>query len=351
MFAVIGVALVVDASRIVVSLRTARLYHSAALRSNAFHFAGDLAGSLAVLAGLIARGGGLNRPATRSPRSWWPAIIFGGGRAADLRERARADGHRAGRRAGAGRARHPRARRRRRAAAAAAARVRRAHTSPTRSSACRRGRRSSRGTSTADAVEAAVRDALPDSDVVVHLEPRREGLDLRDRALAAALAEPLVREAHDITIYEHDGRMSVSLHLKMAPDIALADGARGRRAGRGGAARGAGCRRRAHAPRAAGAAAGRAPRRGPRAPRRRRARADHRAGDRAHRPAAARAAAAARRRRPGRVRLGGASRPTSRCPTRTSSRAGWRTTSARASRTCRTSSSTPSPNVAGAARS
>ena len=43
------VALVVDASRIAVSLRTARAYKSAALRSNAFHFAGDMAGSLAVL--------------------------------------------------------------------------------------------------------------------------------------------------------------------------------------------------------------------------------------------------------------------------------------------------------------
>lgn len=76
---------------------------------------------------------------------------------------------------------------------------------------------------TADAVEAAVRDALPETDVVVHLEPRREGLDLRDRVLAIALAEPLVREAHDITIYEHDGLASVSLHLKMAPDIAIGE--------------------------------------------------------------------------------------------------------------------------------
>jgi divalent metal cation (Fe/Co/Zn/Cd) transporter len=79
------------------------------------------------------------------------------------------------------------------------------------------------GHGTADAVEAAVRDALPDSDVVVHLEPRREGLDLRDRALAVALAEPLVREAHDITIYEHDGRASISLHLKMASDVTIGE--------------------------------------------------------------------------------------------------------------------------------
>ena len=92
-----------------------------------------------------------------------------------------------------------------------------ATTSPTPSSACRPGQAIVEGHGTADAIEAAVRDALPDTDVVVHLEPRRDGLDLRDRALAAALAEPLVREAHDITIYEHDGQVSVSLHLKLAP--------------------------------------------------------------------------------------------------------------------------------------
>jgi divalent metal cation (Fe/Co/Zn/Cd) transporter len=77
------------------------------------------------------------------------------------------------------------------------------------------------GHGTADTVEAAVRKALPDTDVVVHLEPRRDGLDLRDSALAVALAEPLVREAHDIAIYEHDGRVSISLHLKMDPDVSL----------------------------------------------------------------------------------------------------------------------------------
>ena len=52
-FAVIAVALVVDLSRTIVSLRTARRYASAALRSNAFHFAGDMAGSLTVLVGLL----------------------------------------------------------------------------------------------------------------------------------------------------------------------------------------------------------------------------------------------------------------------------------------------------------
>ena len=53
LFAVVGVALCIDVTRIVVSLRAARRYDSAAFRSNAFNFSGDLAGSLAVLAGLL----------------------------------------------------------------------------------------------------------------------------------------------------------------------------------------------------------------------------------------------------------------------------------------------------------
>src|SRR5262245_61164519 len=46
--AVVGVVIVLDASRTTVSWRTARRYRSAALASNTLHFASDLAGSLAV---------------------------------------------------------------------------------------------------------------------------------------------------------------------------------------------------------------------------------------------------------------------------------------------------------------
>jgi divalent metal cation (Fe/Co/Zn/Cd) transporter len=41
------------------------------------------------------------------------------------------------------------------------------------------------------------------------------------RVLAIALSEPLVREAHDITIFEHDEQASVSLHLKFPADTSL----------------------------------------------------------------------------------------------------------------------------------
>ena len=77
------------------------------------------------------------------------------------------------------------------------------------------------GHQTADLIEEAVQDALPGSDVVVHVEPRLRGLELRERVLAIALAEPLVREAHDITIYDRDGALSVALHLKFPADLDL----------------------------------------------------------------------------------------------------------------------------------
>jgi divalent metal cation (Fe/Co/Zn/Cd) transporter len=83
------------------------------------------------------------------------------------------------------------------------------------------GRAVIEGHAAADEVEEAVERALPNSDVVVHVEPRRRGLDLRDRVLAIALSEPLVREAHDITIFEHGDQVSVSLHLKFPADISL----------------------------------------------------------------------------------------------------------------------------------
>ncbi len=79
------------------------------------------------------------------------------------------------------------------------------------------------GHETANRIEAAVQSALPGTDVVVHVEPRRRGLGLRERVLAIALAEPLVIEAHDITILEQGDSINVSLHLKFAADLALGE--------------------------------------------------------------------------------------------------------------------------------
>jgi cation diffusion facilitator family transporter len=220
-FAVIGVAILIDVSRIVVSLRTARKYRSAALRSNAFHFTGDMAGSVAVLGGLVAVAAGFK--AGDAVAALVVACIIFGAAGRLIYENARvlmdttpADAHARAEQAikdlGDG-------------VDLQRLRLRESggHYFADAVVAVAPGQAIVEGHGTADAVEAAVREALPDSDVVVHLEPRREGLDLRDRALAVALAEPLVREAHDITIYEHDGRVSISLHLKLAPDVTIKD--------------------------------------------------------------------------------------------------------------------------------
>src|SRR5919204_664731 len=50
---VLGVVIVIDASRAITSFRTSRRYGSAALAANALHFTSDLAGSVAVLVGLL----------------------------------------------------------------------------------------------------------------------------------------------------------------------------------------------------------------------------------------------------------------------------------------------------------
>ena len=83
------------------------------------------------------------------------------------------------------------------------------------------GRAVVEGHAAADEVERAIEHALPNSDVVVHVEPRRRGLTLRDQVLAIALSEPAVSEAHDITIFEHGDQVSVSLHLKLPADSSL----------------------------------------------------------------------------------------------------------------------------------
>ena len=220
-FAVIAIALGVDVSRVLVSLRGAARYKSAALRSNAFHFAGDMAGSVAVLAGLVAVSAGFHQGDAIAALIVAAIIFSAAGRlifenARVLMDTTPAEAH---------------------------ARAYAAITDLGDDIDLRRLRvRESGGQYFADAVvavppgqaavegqeiseeiEAAVRRSLPDSEVVVHIEPRREGLSLRDRALSAALAEPLVRDVHDIAIYRHNGRVSVSLHLKLDPDVPLAN--------------------------------------------------------------------------------------------------------------------------------
>jgi divalent metal cation (Fe/Co/Zn/Cd) transporter len=79
------------------------------------------------------------------------------------------------------------------------------------------------GHAVADAVEEAVEAALPGSDVVVHVEPRLAEAALRERALAAALRIPRVREIHNVTVRRIGDRTEVSLHLKLPGDLSLGE--------------------------------------------------------------------------------------------------------------------------------
>jgi divalent metal cation (Fe/Co/Zn/Cd) transporter len=76
------------------------------------------------------------------------------------------------------------------------------------------------GHAIADAVEEAVRRALPNADVVVHVEPASAG-GVRERVHAAALAVPGVREIHNVRVMTVDGLPEVSLHLKLPPSLPL----------------------------------------------------------------------------------------------------------------------------------
>jgi divalent metal cation (Fe/Co/Zn/Cd) transporter len=62
---------------------------------------------------------------------------------------------------------------------------------------------------------------LPDSDVVVHVEPRQDEAALRERVLAAAQRVPRVREIHNLTVLRVGRETHVSLHLKLPGDLPL----------------------------------------------------------------------------------------------------------------------------------
>jgi cation diffusion facilitator family transporter len=217
-FAVLGVVIAIDISRTVVSWRTSQRYQSAAMASNALHFASDFLGSVAVLIGLIfAHYGYLNADPI--------AALFVGalvllaaarlmkGNVDVLMDRAPAEAE---------------------AAALAAidrltpgVEVRRLRM---RQAGGRQfadvvigvpsGAAVGQGHAAADAVEAAVESALPNADVVVHVEPL-ENADLRERAHAAAVGVPSVREVHNLALVDVGGRKELSLHVKLPGELSL----------------------------------------------------------------------------------------------------------------------------------
>jgi cation diffusion facilitator family transporter len=219
-FAVVIAVIAIDVSRTAVSLRAARRYSSAALLSNALHFGSDLAGTLAVLCGLTAAA--LGWPQGDSVAALFVAalVVVAAGRLIRrnidvLMDRAPADATEAARRAI--RVHVPGVRLHRLRLRQAAGR----HfvdvvigVSP--------GAAVAQGHAAADAVEDAVRRALPEADVVVHVEPEARGeVEVRERAQEAALHVPRVREVHNVNVLTIDGRTEISLHLKLPGDLTL----------------------------------------------------------------------------------------------------------------------------------
>ena len=217
--AVIGVALLLEVGRMSISLETARRTGSAALRSNVAHFVADMTGSLAVLAGLVAVHAGFEDGDSLAALLvalviFVTAVRLIAENANVLMDREPEEARRLAERAIAELGTEVELDRLRLRESAGRYFADVVVSVPP-------GQAVVEGHHTADLVESALEQALPGSDVVVHVEPRRRGLDLRDRVLAIALSEPLVKEAHDITIFEQRGSSSVSLHLKFPPELDL----------------------------------------------------------------------------------------------------------------------------------
>jgi len=218
-FVVIGAVIAIDASRSVVSRRAARRYESPAFASSALHFASDLAGSAAVLAGLIAARAGHSEADAAAALFVAVLVLTAAARLARqnvdvLMDRSPAAAQYAAERAigRLGPGVELRRLRMRRAAGRHFADV--VIAVPPASAV-------EQGHAAASAVEEAVERAVPGADIVVHVEPLGAGGALRERAHAAALRVLPVREIHNIVVLEVGNRVEISLHLKLPGALSL----------------------------------------------------------------------------------------------------------------------------------
>jgi cation diffusion facilitator family transporter len=217
-FVVIGIVLAIDLSRTIVSWRGARRYESAALASNSLHFGSDLAGSLALLVGLLAVHWGHPNGDPLAALFVGVLVLAAAARLIKvnvdvLMDRAPIEAEESARQAI--RALRPAVELRR-------LRMRQAGGKQFADVviAVPPDAAVGQGHAAADAVEAAVEKALPNADVVVHVEPIGGG-DLRERAHAAAIAVPHVREVHNIELVDVGDRTELSLHVKLPGNLAL----------------------------------------------------------------------------------------------------------------------------------
>ena len=217
--AVIVIVIFVDLSRTIVSWRASRRYRSAALSANALHFGSDLAGSGAVLLGLLLVRAGYPRADSAAALFVAVIVLFVAARLMKrnvdvLMDRVPADAEEAARAAIAGI--EP---------TVTLDRLRMRQAGPRQFAdvviTVPPGAAVGQGHAAADRVEEALHEALPGSDVVVHVEPAEDEEAIRDRAHAAALGVPRVREVHNVSVLRVGGSTEVSLHLKLPGDLTL----------------------------------------------------------------------------------------------------------------------------------
>jgi cation diffusion facilitator family transporter len=217
--AVIGVVIAIDIGRTVASARAAKKYGSAALSANALHFASDFAGSVAVLIGLLFVRQGYVK--ADSIAALFVALLV---LVAAIRLMRRnvdvlmdivpADAEEAARMAIVD-IEPPVELRRLRMRQAAGRYFADVVIGVSVDAAVGQGH------AAADAVERAVQAALPEADVVVHVEPLGDRAEIRERAHAAALGVRRVREVHNVNVVSTDAGTEISLHLKLPGELSL----------------------------------------------------------------------------------------------------------------------------------
>jgi cation diffusion facilitator family transporter len=215
--AVIGLVIVIDATRALSSARAAREFESAALASNALHFTSDLAGSVAVLIGLVLVRAG--EPDADAIAALFVAVLVViaavrlARRSIDvLMDRASSEADAQVRAALSALPVEVRRVRVRHAAG---------HDFVDVVIAVPPDVGVGQAHAAADAVEDAIIAALGHADVVVHVEPGTPEGNLRERVTAAALAIPDVREIHNVRIIHTGSAYELSLHVKLPPGLAL----------------------------------------------------------------------------------------------------------------------------------
>jgi len=218
-FTVLGIVIAVDASRAITSFRTSRRTGSAALAANALHFTSDLAGSVAVLIGLVLVNAGHQTADAAAALFVAVLVVIAAVRlamksidvlmdktVAEADERIRAALAQADEQVEVRRVRVRQAGGRHFVDLVVAVPldtgVRQAHT-------------------VADSIEEVVERALGGADVVVHVEPTEAEGGIRERATAAAGAIPEVREVHNVRVMRLPDGYELSLHVKLPRELSL----------------------------------------------------------------------------------------------------------------------------------